>query len=156
MSTVPEPPYDGGCLCGAVRYRVTTKPLTLYACHCTDCQRQTGSSFVLSMIVLADAVELLRGQPATFSTTTADGIPKQSRFCGDCGSRLWGEPPKYPEIKVVRPGSLDATSWIVPVGHIWTRSAQPWITYAEDAVCSPTQPEDPMAMIHAWRERHGA
>ena len=50
-------PYDGGCLCGLIRYRLTDEPLTLYACHCTDRQRETGSAFGLSMIVPKSAID---------------------------------------------------------------------------------------------------
>jgi len=56
-------PYDGGCLCGLIRYRLTDEPLTLCTCHCTDCQRLTGSAFALSMIVLKSGLHLLQGEP---------------------------------------------------------------------------------------------
>lgn len=148
-------PYDGGCLCGAVRYRLADEPLTLYACHCTNCQRQTGSAFGLSMIVARESVSLLRGEPRSFRVTLEDGLTRQGRFCGECATRLWGEPPKYPQVFVLRPGTLDDTTWLRPVAHIWTRSAQPWLTIPPDALHFDAQPgdDDRTAMLRAWRDR---
>src|SRR6266849_4427599 len=99
-------PYHGGCLCGAIRYRVADEPLTLYVCHCTDCQRRTGSAFALSMVVLNSALELLQGEPRAYAVTLSDGRQKHGKFCGECGTRLWGEPPKFPQVVVVQPGTL--------------------------------------------------
>ena len=146
-------PYEGGCICGAIRYRVTAEPLTVYVCHCTDCQCQSGASFALSMIVVRGACEVLQGEPREFSQQLEDGRNKQSRFCSTCGTRLWGEPAAYPQILVVSPGTLDDTSWISPVAHIWTRSAQPWVTIPDDILRIERQPEDSMTLINAWRER---
>jgi len=139
-------------MCGAIRYRVAEEPLTLYACHCTDCQRHTGGSFALSMIVRRDALAILRGEPVPYEST-AEGRTRRGRFCAACATRLWGEPSRLPQIRVLRPGTLDDTSWIVPVAHIWTRSRQPWVRLPEDAVAFDTQPDDPMALVALWRER---
>src|SRR5437870_5253450 len=105
-------PYHGGCLCGLIRYRLTDEPLTLYACHCTDCQRRTGSAFALSMPVFKSGLDLLKGEPRTYAVTLSDGRQKHGTFCGECGTRLWGEPPKFPKSSsfspaplMIRPGS---------------------------------------------------
>jgi len=124
-------PYHGGCLCGAIRYRVADEPLTLYACHCTDCQRRTGSAFALSMVVLKSELHLLQGEPRGSTVTLSDGRQKHGKFCGQCSTRLWGEPVRFPQVVVVQPGTLDDTTWLRPIGHIWTRSAQPWIYHSE-------------------------
>ena len=71
-------PYEGGCICGAVRYRLTSEPLTFYACHCTDCRRHTGTAFALSMPMLRNAVELIRGDLASFDVALDGG----RRSCG--------------------------------------------------------------------------
>lgn len=144
---------DGGCLCGAIRYRVVGDPLTLYVCHCTDCQRQTGSSFTLSMILFRSTLELLQGEPRRFEMTMSDGRPKNGRFCGNCGTRLWSEPAEFPAIVIVEPGTLDDTTWIRPVAHIWTRSAQPWIAIPTGVLRFDAQPDDPMSLINAWRDQ---
>jgi hypothetical protein len=146
-------PYDGGCLCGAVRYRLAEEPLTLYACHCTDCQRYTGSSFGLSMVVLTEALRILQGEPKAYVSAAPGERERRGKFCGDCATRLWGEPVRFPQIAVLRPGTLDDTTWLDPVAHIWMRSAQPWVALPEGSVTFETQPDDPLALIKMWQER---
>lgn len=149
-------PYDGGCVCGAIRYRLTGEPLTLYACHCTDCQLHTGASFALSMIVGREALQLVHGQPRAYAVSVPEGRPRRGKFCGECATRLWGEPVRFPQVAVLRPGTLDHTTWLDPVAHIWVRSAQPWVPIPQGALTFATQPDDPMALIALWRERHAA
>ena len=147
------PPFGGGCVCGAVRYEVAEAPLTLYACHCTDCQRHTGSSFALSMIVRRTAFRVLAGEAQPYVARVPSGRERHGRFCAACATRLWGEPARLPDVVVVRPGTLDDRSWIDPVAHIWVRSRQPWVVLPPDAVVFETQPDDPTALVRLWRER---
>ena len=77
----PSPPYAGGCLCGALRFSVHAEPLTIYACHCTDCQRRTGSAFALSMVVPRSAMRLEKGSPVDYRNTLPDGRIKTGRAC---------------------------------------------------------------------------
>ena len=58
------PPYTGRCFCEAVQYRITEEPLTFYACHCTDCQKRSGSAFGLSMWVNRSAIAVTHGDAA--------------------------------------------------------------------------------------------
>ncbi len=146
-------PYAGGCLCGAVRYSVRAKPLTLYACHCTDCQRRTGSAFALSMVVPRAAVVLEQGNPTDYRVAMPDGRVKTGRACAQCSTRLWGEPVKAPDIAIVQPGTLDDTSWVRPVAHIWTRSAQPGTAFAPDAVKFEKMAGSFAELIRLWSER---
>jgi hypothetical protein len=141
---------EGGCLCGLIRYRVTGPALTLYACHCTDCQKQSGSAFGMSMMFLKTQFRLLQGTPRTLTKTFVDdGRQKFAHFCGDCGARIWVEFTKAPEVLNIKPGTLDDTRGLQPIGHIWTRSAQPWVAPALDGVCAETQPDMP-EMIRAF------
>jgi hypothetical protein len=142
---------DGGCLCGAVRYRLCDRPLTLYACHCSDCQRHVGAAFGLTLLVPRDAVILLRGEPAIFEAVCEGGRIKRGRFCARCATRLWGEPVKAPTIAALRPGTLDDRSWLRPVAHIWTSSAQPWLTLPDDVLLFPEQPPDVTELIRLYR-----
>lgn len=137
-----NPPFTGQCLCGAVGYKVNEKPLTVYACHCTDCQKRSGSAFGLSMWVRRGAIEVTRGEAALHTSKHSDGRPRFGRICAQCGTRLWSEPAKRSELAVIRPGTLDDTSSLRPVAHIWTRSAQPWVVIPEGAIRYDTQPED--------------
>lgn len=148
-----NPPYSGGCLCGAVRYRVTAEPETLYACHCTDCQRRNGAAFALSLVVRREAVEAT-GETKFYAVTLADGRIKQNRACARCATRLWGESLKSPAFVIIQPGTLDDTTWLRPVAHIWTRSAQPWLQFPADTVKFDTQPPETWKVLfRLWRER---
>jgi hypothetical protein len=148
-------PQPGGCLCGEIRYALTEDPLTLYACHCTDCQRHTGTAFQLSMVVRRASLEVLRGQPSRFSVEKPDGGQRRGVFCARCASRLWGEPAALPNVASLRAGTLDDTSWFEPVGHIWTRSAQRWVEIPGSTLNFSTQPEgeEMMALVRAWKNR---
>jgi hypothetical protein len=150
-------PQRGTCLCGAVEYRLIEDPLTLYACHCTDCQRQTGSSFALSMIVRREALEVVSGQLEQYSVELADGRVKQAHFCSRCSTRLWG-PSSVARLAVLEPGTLDDTSWLNPVGHIWTRSAQPWVVIPDSELSFSEQPQEEgsLALVRAWKQQQAS
>ncbi len=145
-------PRSGGCLCSDVRYRLEEDPLTVYVCHCTDCQRQTGSSFSLSMIVRCEALQLVQGHPKEYLVELSDGRKKQSCHCVRCSTRLWG-PSRVAELAVLEPGTLDDASWFRPVGHIWTRSAQPWVQIPEGVLRFARQPPEAefLELVKAWK-----
>jgi hypothetical protein len=145
--------YAGRCICEAIHYRVTEEPLTVYACHCTDCQKRSGSAFGLSMWVRRTAIEVTKGEATLHVSLSAEGRPRHGRICAQCGARLWSEPPKNPGLSVVRPGTLDDTSWIKPVAHIWTRSAQPWFVFPPGAVKFEQQPADMRELMTLWKDR---
>ncbi|HYM03620.1 MAG TPA: GFA family protein [Stellaceae bacterium] len=153
-------PLAGGCQCGAVRYEIAAEPSTVYACHCADCQRQTGSAFALSMVVPRDALRVTAGEPRIWlrpGTHTASGTPAQAMFCGTCGARLYHFPSRAPARAIVKPGTLDDTSWLHAVGHIWTKRAQPWIVLPGDALNYEGQSPDFVALEAAWQaHRRGA
>jgi len=146
-------PRPGGCECEAIRYQLTSDPITVYACHCTDCQTATGASFALSMYVDRDAVELLRGEPKLREFDLSDGRVRRAWVCAACGTALWGKNRKLPELLNLQPGTLDDTSWFRPVGHIWARSAQPWVTIPPEALRYEKQLDDPLALVRAWKSR---
>ena len=147
-------PYTGQCLCGDVRYRVSTEPLTVYACHCTDCQRRTGSAFAVSMLVRRSSLEIIQGEPGSYLAHLPDGRTKSGRMCSACGTRLWGEPANQ-AVVVVQPGTLEPPVQLTPVAHQWTRSAQPWVIFPPDAVLFETQPADPRDLVRLWKAAHG-
>ena len=122
--------FEGGCQCGAIRYRVTGRPLTFYACHCTECQKQSASAFGLSLWVRRSDLEILSGGPKHWERRADSGNVMRCAFCPDCGSRLYHEASDDPEIFSLKGGSLDDLSGLTPVGHIWVRSKQPWVDLA--------------------------
>ncbi len=147
-------PLEGGCQCGRQRYRITEMPLTLYACHCGECQRQSAGAFGLSMPVPRDALDADLEGPGRWERRAASGRIVVARFCSVCGTRLFHEPARNPAIVNVKPGTLDDTSWIEPVGHLWLNSAQPWFQPPEDALAYPGQPADFEALFQRFRERY--
>ena len=105
------------------------------------------------MVVPRDAVLLERGEPVAYSIAMSDGRIKTGRSCVACATRLWGEPVKAPAIAIVQPGTLDDTSWVRPVAHIWTRSAMPGTVFAPDAVKFERQAGDFAVLRKLWSER---
>jgi hypothetical protein len=144
--------HEGGCLCGSVRYRLRGEPIAFYACHCTDCQIESGSAFGLSMIVRREAIEPLSGETRIVAVTMPDGREKRPVRCTQCATRLWGEPAKVPQVRTLRPGTLDDPRAWTPYGNIWTASALPWVAFAPGPRFE-RQPEDPLAMVKAWQGR---
>ena len=147
-------PQTGHCLCKDVEFRLTEDPLTVYLCHCTDCQTQSGSSFALSMIVRAEAIEVEKGNPRESSVELEDGRLRMGSRCQRCFTAMWGSS-SAEGFAVVEPGTFDDTSWFWPVGHIWTRSAQPWFPMPEDSILIETQPtpDQIVELVRAWKNR---
>ena len=131
-------PLRGGCLCGACRYELRAAPLMVYVCHCTDCQRQSGSAFSMSMPAPRDALVVTQGEPARYERTMASGRVGVIRFCGTCATRLFTESKEA--FVAVRPGTLDDTTWLVPASQNWLNSAHRWACLA-DTFSYPENPE---------------
>ena len=129
---------EGGCQCGRVRYRIMTKPLFLVACHCTECQRQSGSAFGLSLIVPQDGVAI-EGELKMFERSSDSGRPLKCYFCQECGTRIYHQP-SYAPVVNVRAGTLDDTSGLEPKMHAWVSSKQPWVAIPEGVPAHAKQP----------------
>lgn len=123
---LPDFPVEGGCQCGAARYRLKASPLSVYNCHCKDCQRFSGAAWSMSMIVKDEDFELLSGEIAQYRRTAESGNVIVMNFCANCHGWLWNDP-TVPGIKVVRAGTLDDMDWAAPVGNIWTDSKAAWV-----------------------------
>ena len=127
----------------------------VYACHCTDCQKRSGSSFGLSVWVPRAAIEVTKGTAEAHISTTAEGRAQHLQMCGQCRTRLWSEPPKRPDVAILRGGTLDDTSWLQPVAHIWTRSAQPWFVFPKGIKAYEGQPASMEEIAALWRDYRG-
>jgi hypothetical protein len=123
-------PRDGGCACGAVRYRLTSDPLFTHCCHCLNCQRQTGSAFVINLLIEADRVELLAGDPQPVDVPRDDGSTQTIWRCPTCQVAVFSVYTR-PEVRFVRGGTLDDPAAVAPDVHIYTRSKLPWVTLPE-------------------------
>jgi hypothetical protein len=122
---------EGGCSCGAVRYRLVSEPLFVHCCHCLNCQRQTGSAFVINVLIEGDGVELLAGEPEPVDVPRDDGSTQRIHRCPQCQVAVYSE---YggPAILFVRAGTLDEPSSVSPDVHIYTRSKLPWVRIPDD------------------------
>jgi hypothetical protein len=144
-------PQKGGCLCSALRYEIYQPPVAMYACHCTVCQRQTGSAFSLAAVVAGGAFHLTGADPRPIQRTADSDRVITGWVCPDCGTLICGGPKPgsapLPEFRVVRGGTLDDTSWLRPTFHFWTRSKQPWITMLLEGRSFETQPADYLAVL---------
>jgi hypothetical protein len=121
-----SPAPQGGCACGAVRYRLASDPLFVHCCHCLNCQRQTGSAFVINVLIETERVELVAGEPVPVDVPRDDGSKQTIWRCPTCQIAVFSEY-TYPQIRFVRAGTLDEPSAVEPDVHIFTRSKVPWV-----------------------------
>jgi hypothetical protein len=122
---------EGGCACGAVRYRLDSAPMFVHCCHCRDCQRQTGSAFVLNALIETDRVAVLSGEPVPVAVPTDSGRPHRIFRCPACQTAVWSEYGGIAALRFVRIGTLDDPSALRPDVHIYTRSKLPWVALPE-------------------------
>ncbi|UUX50850.1 GFA family protein [Nisaea acidiphila] len=124
---------EGGCTCGSVRYRLETAPLFVNCCHCSWCQRETGSAFVINALIEAARMTLQKGAPAMVPTPSASGKGQKIWRCENCRVALWsnyfgaGE-----KVNFVRVGTLDHPAALAPGAHIFTETKLPWVHIPEN------------------------
>jgi hypothetical protein len=133
-----EEGHEGGCACGAVRYRMEGPPLVVHACHCSQCQTLSGTAFALNAVIEAQRVALLSGAPEPTQVTGASGKPQTILRCPQCKVALWSHYPQAGErIAFVRAGTLDEPARAPPDIHIYTSTKLPWLTQPEGARAMP-------------------
>jgi hypothetical protein len=118
----------GGCLCGELRYALQGDPVMVAACHCQDCQRQSGSAFGMSLLIRREDFHWTSGAPKLWVGRADSGVQKDCAFCGTCGTRIYNALTSMPATFNVKPGTLDDTSWFEPKIQVWTDRKQPWVT----------------------------
>ena len=118
---------EGGCACGKLRYRMRSMPMFVHCCHCTDCQRQTGTAFVLNALIETDRVDVLSGETLRCTMPTDSGRPHTVFRCPDCGTAVWSEYGGLSALRFMRVGTLDDPKTLPPDVHIYVRSKLPWI-----------------------------
>jgi len=120
--------FEGGCDCGQVRYRLTSRPLFVHCCHCRWCQRESGAAFALNAMIESDRVFNLGIEPQLIDTPSESGAGQLIARCPNCRVALWSH---YAgagrRVKFVRVGTLDEPDLMPPDIHIFTRSKQPWV-----------------------------
>jgi len=118
----------GGCSCAALRYELTASPLIVHACHCQDCQRVTGSAFVVNIWIEKKFVKTNGAIPKSFTLKGGSGKNHEVFFCDVCGTYVWSRYHRAPgDALFVRAGTLDKPQAVTPDIHIFTRSKLPWL-----------------------------
>jgi hypothetical protein len=138
MATPDDRPFDGGCACRAVRYRMLTPPLFVHCCHCRWCQRETGASFALNALIEAERVVLLSGEPECVDTPSNSGKGQRIFRCPQCRIALWSNYAGFGDaVRFIRVGTLDEPDRLSPDIHIFTSSKQPWVMLPPGAPAAP-------------------
>lgn len=120
---LPDLSLDGGCRCGALRFRVTAAPLFTAACHCRGCQRMTGSAFSLTVAVPDEGFAVMQGEDVAGGADPAFG----HRFCPTCLSWVWTKHPMMRGFRNLRTPMLDDPVWARPYIETWTSERLPWV-----------------------------
>jgi hypothetical protein len=117
---------DGGCHCGYITYEGEANPDKASICHCTDCQKLSGSAFRTVVPVSGETLKM-KGEPTIYVKTGESGNMRQQAFCPRCGSPIFSAPPgDGPKMYFIRLGTVRQRDQIVPKTQIWARSQQPW------------------------------
>lgn len=144
----------GGCICGAVRYEITSDPITFLACHCSDCQTITGSGFVLALRIPYDGATVIKGDAQPYERTEADQRKRIIFRCPDCLTVLWSKRPDTTDYITIYAGTLDDSSLLQPAAHIWTKDLLPWISLPNGALQYEENPPDIRPIIAAWHRQN--
>jgi hypothetical protein len=126
-----DSPLQGGCACGQARYRLAGAPMFVNCCHCTWCQRETGSAFVINALIERDRVEL-SGETLAVVTPSQSGRGQIVHRCPACHVALWSHYGGRLQVAFVRAGTLDDAAAVRPSAHIFTRSKLPWVALPAD------------------------
>ena len=130
--------YEGGCTCGFVRYRMSSRPLFVHCCHCRWCQRETGASFALNALIEADRVQLLAGEVEVINTPSNSGKGQKISRCPRCRIAVWSNYAGAGDaVRFMRVGTLDEPDRLPPDIHIYTESKQPWVILPPGAPAVP-------------------
>jgi hypothetical protein len=134
---MPDLPLTGGCLCGAVRFEVTEPLVVAFYCHCTRCQRRTGTAASPSARVAPRSLRVVEGEGSLGSYDPPEGFSKV--FCSACGSALWAQHPTDPDVIAVRLGAFDADPGIPLSYRQFVAYAATWEPIPDDGL--PRHPE---------------
>ena len=133
MSTIESKALSGRCTCGQVRFRVTGSPLFVHCCHCSWCQRETGSAFALNAMYESGRVELLAGATETVDTPSNSGKGQRIVRCTRCRVAVWSHYAGAGDaVAFVRVGALETPADLPPDVHIFTETKLPWVVLPVD------------------------
>lgn len=125
--------HEGGCACGAVRYRVKRAPVRTGVCHCRFCQRRTGSAFGIGVYFKQEDVEIIRGDLKSYEHSSDESNRwLRMEFCLACGTTVTWTLELLPGARAIAGGTFDDPSWLKIERHGWTQSAHPWVIVPPD------------------------
>ena len=128
--------HEGGCLCRSVRYRARDEPTGAFVCHCTYCQRATGTAFRTAVAFLKDNVEFSDGPVSTYEHRSEDhGRVLRTHFCPRCGTNVGLTTKRFPAVLIINAGTFDDRNWFKISTHIFTQSAPEWIAFPPEVTC---------------------
>jgi hypothetical protein len=133
---------QGHCLCGAVSYTVSAKPIRMAQCHCKDCQRSSGTGH-MSLAFFKKEDVALSGKTASYGATADSGNINTRHFCPTCGSRIYGENSARPGIVGISVGCLEDNDWFEPQAVVYTGRRPQWDKTAEDVPNFERMPPPP-------------
>ncbi len=142
--------FTGSCQCEHIKYCVLGQPLTLFNCHCKECQKQSASAFGMALWIKQKTVDVLSGKLKTWIRDLPSGGKLACDFCPICGTRIFHRHKNYKDMISIKPGTLDDTSWLKPSGHIWTDSAQTWFEINKDSKNYAKNPESYEELIKVF------
>lgn len=122
---IPEH-LTGGCMCGAVRYRISGRPIVAGLCHCDRCRPQSGGAFSTIILIKRSTFEQ-QGEMAAFADIGTSGLPVARRYCPRCGSPVTTDMAVAPELMIVKVGGIDANEWFHPAVELFVGRRRPWV-----------------------------
>jgi hypothetical protein len=131
---------EGGCACGAVRFKFSGALPGSGVCHCRDCQKSTGGGPNYVALVPKTGFEVTKGKPKVYISKADSGAEVGRAFCAECGSPLWSIPRAEMPFFTVKLGALDDPAGYAPIMHLYTDSAQPWHLMHEGVPTFPKMP----------------
>jgi hypothetical protein len=133
------PAIAGGCSCGKVRYSADAEPIFAGLCHCTSCQKITGTSFSMVVAVPASALTVT-GDVKTYDSKGDTGLDRHSGFCPNCGSPVIATADVMQDVVMIRAGTMDDSSWVKPTMEIYCDSKMPWVALGGGLQSFPKMP----------------
>lgn len=150
---IPDPPYHGSCLCGAVRTILAARPLAVNACHCNDCKKLSGGTHIVTVVADRDDFSV-QGAVTRWRKRADSGREIDILRCAVCGTRLWHEPQAAPNLVILAGGTFDDPAWLIPACHIWVDRLSPGVAIPDDAVTVAGQ-SDRQTQIDAFAALYG-
>ncbi|WP_433771449.1 GFA family protein [Pseudomonas putida] len=125
--------FEGQCQCGNIKYQVVGVAATVFACHCTECQRQSGSAFGMALWVKEPEVKIISGQLQEWVREMPSSRLMSCSFCSVCGTRVFHKVAEQNDVLSIKPGTLNNCKNLVVEAHIWTGSKHEWLKIEDGA-----------------------